>query len=254
LAGGERYEDIGCHLILVDIHVEKIYWEVPIKRGVFLNSVLDSLLFFTDNTYATIARIAIQQLDYENFQQVGWIEPKLKKINLVGEEWKYPSEKRVRPWLNGLILANSRYWDGVWGDNHYALLDTVAGTMELWQPTGEFEWLNECMDAKWSSIGGLCLKEIPDTLGFVLLKNGIDTLAIRYMPSKLSVSEDGVGNIKRSLIFTGNSIISNGWIYLMSEHGQISENPLDVWVYSQMGYIFRNFYGSGVHYNKKILH
>jgi hypothetical protein len=81
---------------------------------------------------------------------------------------------KIRHWRNGLLLAYH-----AWDANPYALLDTAAGTMKLWQPAGEFEWLNECVDAKWSSVGGLCLKEIPDTLGFVLLRNGVDTLAVR---------------------------------------------------------------------------
>jgi hypothetical protein len=98
------------------------------------------------------------------------------------------------------------------------------------------------------------LKEIPDTLGFVLLRNGVDTLAVRYMPYNLSISEDGNGNIHRKLVFTGNSIISKGWIYLINGQGQVSENPLDTWVWSQMGYDFHNIHGEVIHYNKKILH
>jgi len=128
---------------------------------------------------------------------------------------------------------------------YYALLDTTAGTFELWNPSGEFEWLNECANVMWSSIGGLCLKEIPDTLGFVLLKNGIDTLALRYMPYEVSIFELGLMN-SRSPIFKGSSIISKGWIYLISEQGQVSEKPLDVWVY-EMGK-FYDSYGNKVYY------
>jgi len=71
------------------------------------------------------------------------------------------------------------------------------------------------------------------------------------MPHKLFVADHFVNSI-RPLVFTGNSIISWGWVYLMSEQGQVSENPLDVWVY-QMG-TFRDFYGNEVDYNKKIVY
>jgi hypothetical protein len=90
--------------------------------------------------------------------------------------------------------------------------------MKLWQPSGEFEWLNDCKDYKWSQVGGLCLKSIPDTPGFVLLKNGVDTLAMRHTDTKIS-----------SPVFGGNSITYYGWMYLISQQGQVSEEILDVW-------------------------
>jgi len=240
-------------LLLVDIRYEKIYWEkeIPARYDISFNAILDSVLFFLkdyrySDTLRYISKIAFQALDDRMFQ----VNLKPKKIDLISEAWGYDYEIRVRPWKGGLILANSRYY-GIGNGNNYALLDTMAGTMELWQPSGEFGWLNECTDAKWSSIGGLCLKEIPDTLGFVLLRNGVDTLAVRYMPHKLFVA-DHFANSMRLLVFTGNSIISWGWVYLMGEQGQVSENPLDVWVY-QMG-TFRDFYGNEVDYNKKIVY
>jgi hypothetical protein len=212
---------------------------------------MDSVLFFIPNidiygNYITlkIDRVATLRLDDKNFQY-SQIILKFKKIDLVGEGWEKAYE-RIRPWKDGLILVNSRYSDDIYGDNHYVLLDTTARIMKLWKPTGEFEWLNDCMDAKWSKTGGLCLKETADTLGFVLLRNGVDTLAVRYMPnSDFPVCEKG-------LAFAGNSIMSNGWIYLINGQGQISENPLDMRVLYQNRYGFH--LSNSVDYNKKILY
>jgi len=260
LAGGERYEDIGCHLLLVDIRYEKIYWEkeIPIKYSVGLSSILDSVLFFSRRSYDydishsySIDRIATQRLNDENSQDSWQVNLNPKKINLIGEGWKYSSEIRIRTWKDGLILANYFYYFLSNIQNHYALLDTISGTMELWQPSGEFEWLNECMDAKWSSIGGLCLKEMADTLGFVLLRNGVDTLAVRYMPYKPFVVNDE----EYPLVFNGNSIVSWSWVYLINERGQVSEQPLDVWLMSRDGFYFKNLHSSSyIHYNKKIVY
>jgi hypothetical protein len=161
-----------------------------------------------------------------------------------GENWKYESfELRVRPWQSELVLVISRYMDSRGGyGNEYALLDTVTGSIKLWQPAGEFEWLNGCDDAKWSLVGGLCLKELPDTLGFVLLKNGVDALGLRYPPNKLP----SYFREKNPLTFNGNSVISGGWIYLISEHGEISEKPLDVWI-NYMG-VFSTLSGKEIIY------
>jgi hypothetical protein len=108
--------------------------------------------------------------------------------------------------------------------------------------------MNECIDVKWSSAGGLCLKEMPDTLGFVLLRNGADTLAVRHMPHEASISKFN----DSPLVFSGNSIISKGWIYLMSEQWQVSEKPLDVIVH-RMGE-FYDLYGNKAYYSKRILY
>jgi len=235
----ERYETRENSLIYVDIRAENIYWKkniIPREDSRLSNlklDVIDSVLFFfkTDGRdYQTtrigyrISQITYKSLKDETLQQSKQVELKYKQIELVGEGWRSQLYVRVRPWQNGLILANSRGSE----NNNYALLDTVAGTMERWQPSGEYEWLNECMDVKWSSsIGGLCLKDIPDTLGFVLLKNGVDTLAVRYMPRELPVHHMTLDDTP--LIFSGNSIFSKGWHYLMNEQGQVSDKPLDFW-------------------------
>jgi len=134
--------------------------------------------------------------------------------------------------------------------NNYALLDTVTGVMKLWEPSGESEWLNECADVKWNIIGGLCLKEMLDTLGFVLLKNGLDTLAVRYVNKPLIDRKEILIPINNA-IFSGNSIISNGWVYLMNNQGQVSENSLDFWVANL--YTYYDLYGNVMaDYNKFI--
>jgi len=168
-----------------------------------------------ENSYR-IGRIATIHID-EKFHQSEKIVLRYKNIEIKGEGWEYNIEDPiVRPWKDGLLLAHQSG-----NNNPYALLDTVAGTMELWQPSADFEWLNECMDYKWSRIGGLCLKRIsdtPDTSGFVLLKNGFDTLAMRH---NLNVGW-------RIMHFKGNTIVSDGWIYLINKQGQVSEKPLEV--------------------------
>jgi hypothetical protein len=236
--GGTEYRTKECKLILADIRFKKVYWEKRmLDCDLRLNSIQDSMLFFRNG-------INFAYLNFEDLRQTERIYLKSKKMEFEGGNWKYESlTSRIRPWQNGLVLVNSKYMDshGRYG-NEYALLDTVTGIGKLWQPSGEFEWLNECMDAKWSSIGGLCLKEIPDTLGFVLLKNGVDTLGLRYPPNELpSYYREEV-----SLTFNGNGVISGGWIYLISDQGGISEKPLDVWV-SQMG-IFSTLSGKKISY------
>jgi len=221
-AGGETTDHgTECKLILADIRFKKIYMEKILDCNLMLSSIQDSMLFFrSGGNFA--------YLDFKSLKQAERIYLKNKKIEFEGENWKYESlVLRIRPWQNKLVLVNSRYKDshGSYG-NEYALLDTITGIMKLWQPSGEFEWLNECSDAKWSSIGGLCLKEMPDTLGFVLLKNGVDTLGLRYLPNKLPSyfrEED-------ALTFNGVGVISGGWIYLISDQWNISEKPLDVWI------------------------
>jgi len=241
--GSRKIRD--CKLILGDIRFKKIYWEkkIPDKECDHINiiSIQDSvLIFYIDD----IGKIAFLKLGDKDFQQTKQIEVKTKAINIEDESWK--KEKgimvRIRPWQNGLMLVNSKEQRG----NYYALLDTMAGTLESWKPSGEFEWLNECSDAKWSKTGGLCLKEMADTLGFVLLRNGVDTLAVRYMPHKLSI--EGMEEEYNPLIFSGNSIISRGWIYLMDMLVQVSEKPLDIWV-SQMG-VFGDLHGNETSYIK----
>jgi len=64
------------------------------------------------------------------------------------------------------------------------------------------------------------------------LRNGTDTLAIRYMPHQLAIV--GMDRDYKPLIFEGNSIIARGWIYLMDTPGQVSEKPLDIWIESMM--------------------
>ncbi|GBU24916.1 hypothetical protein R83H12_01552 [Fibrobacteria bacterium R8-3-H12] len=232
--GGSTYRQREFSLNLVDIRFEKIYWKKDINifptEGNYSDVIvelIDSVLFLhagistgsTSEKNYRIGRIAVVHID-EKFHQSKKIELRIKDIELKGEGWKYGGNIKVRPWKDGLILAYSG------DDNPYALLDTAAGTMELWQPNGEFEWLNECADYKWSQIGGLCLNGMPDTSGFVLLRNGIDTLAIRYAnepPVKNS------WNIWNLLLFNGNIINSGGWIYSISQQGQVSEKPLDVW-------------------------
>jgi hypothetical protein len=228
-AGGNRR--VGNYkLISADIRFKKIYWEKKISDNeggsMGIISIQDSVLIFGSNG---VNKIAFLKLGDKNFQQVNQIDLKSKEIKIEYEKQKKPFIVRARPWQNGLMLVNFIY--SKYTDNDYGLLDTAAGTLKPWKP----EWLNECLDAKWSSIGGLCLKETADTVGFVLLRNGTDTLAIRYMPYKLSI--DGIEEKYSALIFSGNSIISRGWIYLMDALGQVSEKPLDTWV-SQIGLFY----------------
>jgi len=70
------------------------------------------------------------------------------------------------------------------------------------------------------------------------------------MPRKLSVGR--YEEEHEWLIFSGNGIISRGWIYLMNGQLQISEKPLDVSVYS-MGK-FYDSHGNEIDYRKKILY
>jgi hypothetical protein len=162
-----------------------------------------------------IGRIAVVHMD-EKFHQSEKIEIKHKEIELRGEGWEDRDSEKIRPWKDGLLLA---YRAGA--TSPYALIDTAAGTMELWQPAGEYEWLNdECADFKWNQIGGLCLKKIPDTTGFVLLKNK-DTLAVRYA-DKPPVEYD-----RFSVYFIGKGIGSGGWRYLIDKQGKVL--ALDVW-------------------------
>jgi len=249
--GGEKFEFRGSNLTLADIRTEKIYWQKKIPTSFYEINIIDSVLFYfqiDDGLDASryINKIEVHRLGDKKFQDAKQIGFGLKEIRLKGIGWKSSSGIRVRPWQNELILTNSKY---PFSKNNYALLDTVAGTMELWEPSGEFEWMNECADVKWSSVGGLCLKEIPDTLGFVLLKNGVDTLAVRYMLSEISVGERFMRN---PLIFSGNGIIAKGWIYLVNEQGLVSEKSLNMFAFD-MG-TFYNSYGSIVDYYKKILY
>jgi len=245
MGGRGSRKDGGCKLILGDIRFKKIYWEKKILgkecNHVSINSIQDSILIFESDD---VNKIAFLKLGDKDFQQTKQIEVKTKAIKIEDESWKKDFKVRIRPWQNGLMLMNSKKLEGKGHGNYYALLDTAANIMEPWEPSGEFEWLNECSDAKWSLVGGLCLKEMADTLGFVLLKNGIDTLAVRYMPHKLPI--EGYERENRPLIFSGNSIISRGWIYLMSVSRQVSEKPLDVWV-SQMG-VFGDLHGNETSY------
>jgi len=252
--GVDEYVFRGYNLTLADIRTQKIYWqkEIPVKNcNLEFNYMQDSILFFVNAKIGMGPEIVFLNLGNEKFQQPERIELKHKKIDLIGEGWRSVIEVRVRPWRDGLLLANSFHYSSLLDKltNYYALLDTLAKTMELWEPSGELGWLNECADAKWSQMGGLCLKWMPDTLGFMLLKNGIDTLAIRYMPYKLSVGEKIYSN---PLIFSRSSIISYGWIYLMNENGIVSENPLYTWMYHTG--IFFNLHGDGANYNRKIVY
>ncbi|MCL2282987.1 MAG: hypothetical protein FWC26_06690 [Fibromonadales bacterium] len=228
--GDSKLREIN--LKLVDIRIEKVYWSKDIinilstsNYGPLRFDAIDSVLLFYSATGVfkeessyRIGRIAVVHMD-EKFRQAEKMTLENKEIALKGKGWEERMNERVRPWRDGLMLA---YRAGV--TNPYALLDTAAGTMELWQPTGEFEWLNECVDAKWSEIGGLCLKNMPDVPGFVLLKNGIDTLA--------------VGHRGTSPYFNGNSIVSSTFVYLISKQGLVLEEPLDV-----------RFYGTGNFYD-----
>jgi hypothetical protein len=243
IGGRNDFRVRKCKLILADIRKKEIYWEkeIPDKDcGTNLVTVQDSVLFFKGNS--SVNRVAFLKLGDRHFQQAKRVELKSKEIKIEDEDWKRALDIKVRPWQDGLMLVNSKWIrrDG----NYYALLDTAAETLEPWNPSGEFEWLNACMDARWSSVGGLCLKEIPDTLGFVLLKNGVDTLALRYMPHELSL--DDYFWRSRPLIFSGNSILSKGWIYLMSSSGQVSERPLDTWTSSRG--VFFDLHGNKVSY------
>ena len=224
--GGNEHRLRELNLNLADIRFEKIYWSKKItpadNYGHLGFYIIDSTLFFYTKKCVSyynekdckIDRIAVVNMD-DKFHRSEKIELKYSEIELEGEGWEYRDNEKVRPWKDGLILA---YRDGA-----CALLDTAVGTMKLWQPSGEFEWLHECDDFKWSSVGGLCLKRQPDTLGFVLLRNGIDTLAVRYA-NKPPVEYDRV-----SLHFAGNAINFGGWIYLINKLGQISEKPLEAW-------------------------
>jgi len=244
--GGASSRWVGDHkLVLADIRFKKIYWEKKIP-STDLISIQDSVLIFGS---WKVDKIAFLKLGDENFQQAKQIELKFKEIKIEDEKQKKAFHARVRPWQNGLLLVNFKHYNytSIF-DNDYGLLDTAAGIIKPWKPFGEFEWLNGCSDARWSLAGGLCLKEIADTLGFVLLRNGTDTLAIRYMPSKLAI--DGMDEEYRTLIFSGNSIISRGWIYLIDALGQVSEKPLDIWVEEMMS-IFYNSSGERTNYNEK---
>jgi len=238
--GGGKTELRECNLISADIRTEKIYWQkkIPILEsceGLQL-FVFDSVLFFFDDY--RLNRFTSFSLKDEEFQKAKQVKFKFKEIRSPDNKWfEYVTNRaKIRPWQNKLLVSTEYY------SKEYALLDTAAGTFKLWEPSGEFEWLNECSDVKWNRINGLCLKKIPDTLGFVLLKNGVDTLAVRYMPHEVSIYSYG----GKPLIFSGNSIISEGWVYFMSEQGHISEKPLDVWVY-EMGK-FYDLYGNKAYY------
>jgi hypothetical protein len=216
----DRTDYTGSEMQLADIRFDKVYWTkkiVPDNQGMIF---IDSTLFFFNHTYnfdnGYFNQIAVNKLGDKEFQQANKIELKLKNIELIGEGWKFSEKKIVRPWHSGLILANSTYYSDGSNGKHYALINTVAGTFERFTPTDEYEWMNECEDVKWSSVGGLCLKRISDATGFVLLKNGMDTLAVRYD------DEDKVNN----LFFSGNGINLNGIVYLMDNQGQVSETYL----------------------------
>ena len=217
--GGNEHRLRELNLNLADIRFEKIYWSKKItpadNYGHLKFDIIDSTLFFytksgvyEEKNLYKIDRIAVVNMD-DKFHRSEKIELKYNEIGLKGYGWEDWDNQKVRPWKDGLILA---YRAGA--TSPYALLDTAVGTMELWQPSGEFEWLNECEDFKWSSVGGLCLKNMSDAPGFVLLKNGVDTLA--------------VGHRGISPHFNGNSIVSATFVYLISGHGLIPEKPLDI--------------------------
>jgi len=248
--GGGYYTIREMSLNLADNRTEKIYWKKNIiHKDDYIHlhlNLTDSVLVFIRDEYGSNSKIAVLRLGDKKIQASEQIELKYKEINFIGkawggEEWGFLGYSlSFRPWHSGLMLASR-------GGNRWALLDTVAGTMKVWEPSGEFEWLNECVDAKWSPIGGLCLKGIPDTLGFVLLKNGVDTLAVRYMPHGYNVPPYGY------LFFSGNGIVSKGWIYLMNNHGQVSEKPLDVWSANVVHFCDLN-YNELVRYDKRIVY
>ena len=253
--GGEEFRFRESNLTLADIRTEKIYWQKKIPAQFYYINIIDSVLFIFQNHNGDkyyIDQIAVHRLGDKKFQEAKQVELNYKRIGLNGEGWKYSSIRRVRPWQNGLILAN--YFNYFLGNiiNKYALIDTIAGTFELWDPSGKFEWMNECSDVKWSRTAGLCLKEIPDTLGFVLLKNGVDTLAIRYMPPE-TIATRYTEDFGGPLIFNGNHIISRGWIYLLDELWQVSEKPLDVFA-SRMGEFYDLYGNEAGNYYKKILY
>jgi hypothetical protein len=245
LGGGERYDETGCHLLLVDIRFENIYWEKVLNGfiqfpGVIPSgfNVIDSTLFFyydecgsglLEQKDCGIKKIATVHMD-EKFLRSEKINIKYKKIELEGEGWSLHDENflKIRHWRNGSLLAYH-----AWDANPYALLDTAAGTMELWQPSGEFEWLNGCTDYKWSQTDGLCVIRKPDDTDFVLLKNGVDTLAVRHAYNE---------NEWSLTAFNGNYVISGSRAYPINKQGQVSEKPLDVRVaYAYNGNIPRFF-------------
>jgi hypothetical protein len=228
------------NLFLADIRFEKVYWKKNITNlaslrdyGPMRFDFIDSVFFFYavkghrvpsdegpwDRDVYKISAVSTVNIADGNFQQSNKIELKHKEIELQGEGWSSMTDARVRPWRDGSILANSFHYFhyNERSENNYALINYAIGTMELWKPSGEFEWLNdECTDAKWDEAGWLCLKNIPNTSGFVLLRNGTDTLAVRHRGTS------------PYLRFNGNSIISSNWVYLINKQGQISENPLNV--------------------------
>lgn len=112
--GGTEHRLRECNLALVDIRFEKIYWQKKISVENCDNltaSMIDSVLFFSKEGVCKnnggrchfIERIAVQKL-----QDMKRIEFKLEKIDLKGKGWEYYENAVIRPWRDGLILANNR--------------------------------------------------------------------------------------------------------------------------------------------------
>jgi hypothetical protein len=239
------YRNYEMNLVLADIRFEKIYWKKSVKNalynsnyGSFRVQAIDSVLIFYATPYSNEKkyRIAVVNMD-EKFHQSDKIELKPKEIKFRGEAWEDRNNETFRPWKDGLLLARR-----VGASSPYALIDTAAGTMELWQPAGEYEWLNDgCSDFKWSRVGGLCLKEIPDTVGFVLLRNGVDTLGVRLYADESSWILP---------FFYGNGVVvSGGWMCLINEQGQVSEKLVEA-RYSRAGRFYNLAGNLLVDYNK----
>jgi hypothetical protein len=230
---GDIEEALDVSLNLVDITREKIYWsrKVDVKSKEMgwswtdVQSLRDSVLLFhslnVNINNRNLRSVSMWKLGESRYNSVG--------IEWIGKEWESLERPRLsfHPWQGNSILVNAKYRDKDSGHDvsDYVLVDVSAQIARPFETPG-FEWLEGCSDFRWGSTGVLCLKELPEEASFVLLKNGVESLAVRRVKPPLSIGKDS----KSEPVFCGSSIISNGWMYLVDEQGQVSEEPLNVWV------------------------
>jgi hypothetical protein len=138
------------------------------------------------------------------FWKIGAKSIEFKKYN--DSSYSYTSFK-ARPWINGNILFNNSQQV-----NQALVLNIETGQIELFEFSGEYEWLSECFDISYIGNKITCIRRNDEVDHFELVVNNIITDTLAYEYSRWHGISNWYGNYIKDSRYGGDGDFSTGEI------------------------------------------
>jgi hypothetical protein len=101
--------------------------------------------------------------------------------------------KKANPWINGNILFKNSKKESDIGEtwDMTPMLNTKNGQISMLDFSGEYEWLNKCLDVSYIGEKIVCIKINKETNRFELVANGVVTDDIPIIYNNYAIAFDG---------------------------------------------------------------